>query len=396
MLIGDGMADIPIEELGNKTILQHSNTPYMDYMAKNGVNGLAKTVPDNMPPGSDVANMSLLGYDPKKYYSGRAPLEAASMGVELAENDIAFRCNLVTLKNNLLQDYSAGHISTEHATQLINHLNSAFCDDSSFQMYPGMSYKHLLIAKEGLGTDTLCKPPHDIMGQFWKDNLPTGKDSESISEIITKSYSILEHHPLNLEKVKNKQSPANSIWLWGQGKAPEFPAFNDMYGIKGSVISAVDLIKGIGIYSKLDVIEVPGATGYFDTDYKAKAEYAINALTEQDQDIVFVHVEAPDEAGHIGSIKEKVRAVENFDEKVVGTILSHIKDNKETYRVLITPDHPTPIKFRTHTADPVPFIIYSNNSIQSDHVESYDENAAIQGSLGQVMGYDLINTMMNL
>lgn len=302
VLIGDGMADYPIGEIEGMTVLQYARTPNMDYIADNGINGLSQTVPEGMAPGSDVANMSILGYDPEKYYSGRAPLEAASMGIVLEKDDVAFRCNLVTLKDDILEDYSAGHISTELAEKLINSIDSDIGSES-IRFYAGMNYKHLLLLKDRKGIEAVCTPPHDIMGQEWELYLPHGKDGEFLSKIIRRTHGILSGHPVNIERIKNREKPANSVWLWGQGYAPAFPKFKQLYGLNSAVISAVDLVKGIGIYAGFDVIEVPGATGYFDTDYRAKAEYAIKAL--EDHDIVFVHVEAPDEAGHIGSIEEK-------------------------------------------------------------------------------------------
>ncbi len=393
VLIGDGMADYPIDEIEGRTVLQYARTPNMDYIAGNGINGFSQTVPEGMTPGSDIANMSILGYDPEKYYSGRAPLEAASMEIILEKDDVAFRCNLVTLKDDILEDYSAGHISTELAETLIKSIDSDIGSEN-IRFYPGMNYKHLLLLKKGKGIDAVCTPPHDIMGQEWERYLPHGKDGDFLSKIIRRAHGILSKHPVNIERIKSREKPANSIWLWGQGYAPAFPEFKQLYGLDSAVISAVDLVKGIGIYAGIDVIEVPGATGYFDTDYRAKAEYAIKAL--EDHDIVFVHVEAPDEAGHMGSVEEKIKAIENFDQKVVGTILSHILNSDEEYTVLITADHPTPISLRTHTTDPVPFAIYSTALTEKDNVSAFDEDSASNGSMKTVRASNLIRILLEL
>ena len=295
ILIGDGMADFPMDEFGGKTVLQKANTPNMDYITKNGRAGLARTVPDGMPPGSDVANMSILGYDPKKYYSGRAPLEAASMGIPLNDGDVAFRCNLITITDGIIADYSAGHITSEEAKTLIEAVDSRIGTEK-IRFYPGISYRHLMVASGDVGIDAECTPPHDVIGEAKSEYMPKGKDSELLCELTDASRTILEKHPVNSERVKAGKNPANYIWLWGQGYAPSLTGFEEFYGMTGSIISAVDLLKGIGIYAGLDVIDVPGATGYLDTNYSGKAEYAIES--PKDHDFVFVHVEAPDEEGN--------------------------------------------------------------------------------------------------
>lgn len=391
VLIGDGMADYPIEELGGRTILQAVRTPAMDFIAARGKTGLAKTVPDGFPPGSDVANMSILGYDPAIYYSGRAPLEAASMGVTLAADDVAFRCNLITVEHGKIKDYSAGHISSDEAEILIDTLDSELSTER-VRFYPGISYRHLIVAGNNLGAETECTPPHDITGEKKEDYLPRGKDGEFFTELIEASTVVLEFHPINLKRVEEGKNPANSIWVWGQGSAPKFTAFQKLYGKKGAIISAVDLLKGIGIYAGLDVIEVPGATGYLDTNYEGKASAAIEAL--KTRDLVFVHVEAPDEAGHEGSLEKKMKAVEDFDSRIVAPILKYAEASDEPFTILVLPDHPTPISVKTHTRDSIPFAIYRTDKPDPDAVKTFDEEAVKKGSIGLVKASDLIDILI--
>jgi 2,3-bisphosphoglycerate-independent phosphoglycerate mutase len=391
VLIGDGMADYPIDKLGGKTILQAARTPAMDYVASHGKNGLAKTISDGFPPGSDVANMSILGYDPAVYYSGRAPLEAASMGVKLATDDVAFRCNLITIEHGRIKDYSAGHISNEEAKILIENLDMELSTEE-LSFYPGISYRHLLVARRNLGIDTECTPPHDITGEKFEEYLPEGKEGDFFSELIEKSMTVLEMHPVNLKRSEEGKNPASSIWVWGQGYAPKFTPFQELYGKTGAIISAVDLLKGIGIYAGLDVIEVQGATGYLDTNYEGKTSAAIEAL--KTKDLVFVHVEAPDETGHEGSIDKKLKAVEDFDSQIVAPMLRHAKASDEPFTILILPDHPTPISLKTHTRDPIPFAIYRTDKIDSDGIETFDEESAKKGSLGLVSASDLIEMLV--
>ncbi|KXS43567.1 MAG: cofactor-independent phosphoglycerate mutase [Methanolobus sp. T82-4] len=393
VLIGDGMADEPLEELENQTVLQKASTPNMDYITMNGRAGLARTVPEGLPPGSDVANMSIIGYDPEKYYSGRAPLEAASMGVELEENDVAFRCNLITIKDDIIADHSSGHITSEESKELIESIDSALGDEN-FSFYPGISYRHLMIAKNGLGADTECTPPHDVIDENRHNHMPRGKDSEFIAELTEKSMGLLKDHPVNKKRIEENKNPGNSIWLWGQGYAPAFTPFEELYGLNGAIISAVDLVKGIGIYAGLDVIEVPGATGYLDTNYKGKAEYAMNAL--KNHDFVFVHVEAPDEAGHMGDMQAKIQAIEDFDEKVVGTVLEASKKYGEDVTIMVLPDHPTPIALRTHTSVPIPFAIYSTAEDKPDDAKAFDEESVKKGSFGTVYAADLVTKLIDL
>ncbi|KKG11517.1 cofactor-independent phosphoglycerate mutase [Methanosarcina sp. 2.H.A.1B.4] len=391
ILIGDGMADYPIEKLGGRTILQSARTPAMDSIAARGKTGLAQTVPDGFPPGSDVANMSILGYDPAVYYSGRAPLEAASMGVALAADDVAFRCNLITIENGAIKDYSAGHISSDEAKILIDTLDSELRTDK-VRFYPGISYRHLIVAGNNLGAETECTPPHDITGERKDSYLPRGKDGDFFSGLIEVSTVVLELHPVNLKRAQEGKNPANSIWVWGQGHAPKFKSFQELYGKKGAIISAVDLLKGIGIYAGLDVIEVPGATGYLDTNYEGKASAAIEAL--KNRDLVFVHVEAPDEAGHEGNIDKKLQAIEDFDSRIVGPILKHAEASDEPFTILVLPDHPTPVSIKTHTRDPIPFAVYTTDKADPDGVETFDEESVKNGSMGLVKASDLIKMLV--
>lgn len=385
------MADYPIDKLGGKTILQAARTPAMDYIAAHGKMGLAKTIPDGLPAGSDVANMSILGYDPAVYYSGRAPLEAASMGIALESDDVAFRCNLVTIEHGRIKDYSAGHISSEEAKILIETLDTELGNEE-LRFYPGISYRHLLVARNNLGAEVECTPPHDITGKKIEEYLPGGKEGDFFSDLIKKSMIILELHPVNLKRIEEGKNPANSIWVWGQGSAPKFTPFQELYEKTGAVISAVDLLKGIGVYACLDVIEVQGATGYLDTNYEGKASAAIQAL--KTTDLVFVHVEAPDEAGHEGSIDKKLKAVEDFDSRIVDPILNHANASDEPFTVLVLPDHPTPISIKTHARDPVPFAVYRTDKMESDSTETFDEESAKKGSLGLVKASDLIGMLV--
>lgn len=352
ILVGDGMGDYPIPELGNKTPLEIADTPYMDFVAREGEVGMVKTIPNDLEAGSDIANLSILGYDPRLYHTGRAPLEAASLGISLGEGDVAFRCNLVTLSRTsdnrvYLIDYSAGHIPTEEARELILDLDQKLGDEN-FRFYPGISYRHILVWHKGDETVNTI-PPHDWTGKDVTHYLNDNGKKRPLLRLMEKAESILRQSPLN-------KSNANSIWLWGQGKAPHMPRFYEKYHKTGAIISAVDLLKGIGIYAGLEVVSVPGATGYLDTNYKGKAEYALKIL--KDKDLVYVHVEAPDEASHNGRLEDKIGAIENFDRLVVKTILEGLEQLK-MYKIMIITDHFTPLSLKTHTQDPVPFAIYS-------------------------------------
>lgn len=391
VIVGDGMADYPIPELGNKTPLQYANTFYMDLIAKKGVSGTVKTIPEDMPPGSDVANLSVIGYDPKIYYTGRGPLEASSIGIKLQIDDIAFRCNLVTVDDEIMVDYSSGHISSDESRELINFTNDKL-GSKEVRLYPGVSYRHLLIHKNGPG-NLVCTPPHDIMGRKYTDYLPTGDGQEIIRQLMKESRSILEDHPINKKRISEGKNPGNMLWPWGQGRVPNMPTIYEKYGLKGSVISAVDLIKGIGFFAGLDIINVPDATGYLDTNYIGKAEYAIDSI--KTRDFVWVHVEAPDEAAHSGDVRSKIKAIEDFDNKVVGTILRSIEGRNDDYVILILPDHLTPISERTHVHGKVPFA-FCGTFINADHVDSFNEISASAGSIHFENGFELMPYLIEL
>lgn len=377
VLIGDGMADRPLSELGGKTPLQAAFTPNMDRLAKEGSLGMVNTIPKGFSPGSDVANLSILGYDPAKYYTGRAPLEAASMGLELKPDDVAYRCNLVTLKHNkektraAMDDYSAGHISTPEAAGLIDALNKEF-KNSEREFHPGVSYRHLMIWHGG-ESKAECTPPHDIIGRDIADYLPLGPGSEYLRSLMMKSVDVLENHPINAKRAEKGSAKANSIWLWGQGKKPAIPTFKEKYGVSAALVSAVDLTKGLGICAGMKILKVPGVTGYLDTNYVGKAEHSLDALERVD--FVYVHVEAPDEAGHSGNYKDKVKAIEDFDALVVGTVLRGMRPFKD-YKILLMPDHPTPISIRTHTSDPVPFVVYDSRHALNNADAKFSEEIA--------------------
>ncbi len=361
ILIGDGMADAPIERLGGKTPLQYAPTPVMDSLATCGRLGLFKSVPEGYPPGSDVANLSILGYNPEKYYTGRAPLEAASMGITLAPGEIAFRTNLVTLTEEngatIMGDYSAGHITTEEGADIIKSLDEGLCD-RGVRFHPGKSYRHLMVWS-GDPDSLEFTPPHDISDREIAPHLPKGQGSDFLLELMKASQEILKDHPVNLARIKDGKNPATSIWLWGHGSAPEMETIKERFGLDGSIISAVDLMNGIGVYAGLDVIEVPGVTGYIDTNYEGKASYALDALKEKD--FICVHVEAPDEAGHQGDLDAKLKAITDFDRRIVGPIVEGAKAFGD-FRVLVLPDHPTPVETKTHTSDPVPFVLFDTTA----------------------------------
>ena len=389
LLIGDGMADRPLKALGGKTPLQTANTPNMDEIASSGILGLVKTVSKKTGKNSDVAIMSILGYDPAGYYTGRGPLEAASIGVRLKRDEVAFRCNLVTVDNNYLSDYSAGHISTGEAKVLIDFLNKRLKRDG-IKFYAGVSYRHIAVLdkKEGDFSECdlesiKCNAPHDVVNMPLDNIFPRGKGNKYLIELMRESIELLKDHEINEVRRQLGENPANMIWLWGQGIMPDFPPF----GVKGSVISAVDVVKGIGICAGLSVINVPGATGYFDTDYDAKAKYAIDSLKEND--FVLVHVEAPDEAGHTGNLRAKISAIENFDKKIVGPVLTHIREMGDN-RVCVLPDHATPIDMKTHAEDMVPFAICGKD-INERSGFNFDEESAKKTGTRISRGYELMD-----
>jgi 2,3-bisphosphoglycerate-independent phosphoglycerate mutase len=388
VLVADGMADYPIDELGQRTPLEVARTPNMDFIAQHGKLGRVKTIPDKAAPGSDVANITIFGYDPDRFYTGRAPLEAENLGIELKDDDVVFRCNLITVSSDTLVDYSAGHITSREAQILMRTIDQNL-GDARFKFYPGVSYRNILLIKGGSEEhldELACKPPHDIAGQSILKNLPQGDHADIIIKLMSDSRQILEKHEINLVRIDLKENPANMIWLWGQGKKPTLPKFQDKYGLKGSVISAVDLIKGLGKVLGLDVINVPGATGYYDTDYEGKAKAALKSLRYND--FVFVHVEAPDEAGHNGDLREKITAIERFDQMVVGTILDAFKQ-REDFRILVMPDHATPISVKTHTRDIVLFGIYGKG-IEEKGSLNYSEKESEKSDFYFDKGYELM------
>ena len=399
IIVGDGMADYSVESLGGKTPLMVARTPHMDWMAKQGEIGLVRTIPDGFNPGSEIANLSIFGYNPISYYTGRGPLEAASLGVKLAADDIAFRCNLVTLKFQgnkiVMEDFSAGHITNEEAKKVILDLNKEMATNE-IRFYAGVSYRHLMVLKNGAAKFSNMEkleitPPHDIIGKEISPFLP--QMNEPVLTLMMKSQRLLKNHPINHTREAKGLPPANSIWLWGQGRSPRMITLKERFGMEGYVISAVHLIKGIGILAGLEVLEVPGITGYFDTNYDGKARYALRGLREKD--FVYVHVEAPDEAGHMGDLRLKIEAIEAFDEKIVGRILRGMKEFKQ-YKVLVLPDHPTPLSVRTHTADPVPYVIYSNeDGATSAHRKRFDEVSAGQSGISIEKGFELIERFLN-
>jgi 2,3-bisphosphoglycerate-independent phosphoglycerate mutase len=372
VVLGDGMADWPLEELNGLTPLQAANKPHIDFIAKNGRLGLVKTIPEGMSPGSDTANLSVLGYDPKVYHTGRSSLEAVSIGVRLNDGDFAYRCNLVTIIDDIMVDYSAGEISTDEARPLIDDLAKAL----NIELYAGTSYRHCLVMRDS-SPGAILTPPHDFSDREIFDYLPGGQHKELFYSLMKKSQEFLKDHPINIERVRLGKNPANSIWLWGEGSAPALPTFHEKYGKTGSVISAVDLIKGIGICIGLESINVVGATGRLNTNFEGKVDAALNAL--KTRDFVYLHIEAPDECGHQGQIHEKVLAIEYIDERVVKPILAELEKRGEEFSIMVMPDHPTPLKIKTHTDEPVPFAYYRSKGSCND---SNDSNGDCNGNGG--------------
>ncbi|OGP20678.1 MAG: cofactor-independent phosphoglycerate mutase [Deltaproteobacteria bacterium GWA2_65_63] len=357
ILLGDGMADWPVPAIGNRTPLEAAEKPNMDFMASNGAVGMVQVVPKEMYPGSDVSNLSILGYDPAAVYTGRSPLEAASIGISLGPDDVAVRCNVVALKHDgadsEMEDFSAGHISTSEAAELLSSLQEAVAG-KGVRFHTGVSYRHLMVWPGGYdGVKTT--PPHDIHGKKITEYLPKGDGSELLLTVMEISREVFADHPVNRARVAAGKLPGNSVWLWGQGKAPRIPTFEEKFGLSGSVVAAVDLIKGIGIYAGLRVVNVPGATGYIDTNFRGKAEYALRELERKD--FVLIHVEAPDEAGHNGNVEDKIRTIERIDREMLTPLLARVRE-KGDLRILLLPDHPTPVAIRTHAQEPVPFVFY--------------------------------------
>ena len=392
IIVPDGMADEPLEQLGGKTPLEAARTTNMDYLAQHGCTGTVQTIPDKMSPGSDIGNMALLGYEPNTCHTGRAPLEAANLNIHLQEDEVAVRCNLITVENDAMSDYSAGHISTKEATLLIDELNAQI-DQPGVKFYAGKSYRHLLVVKvrqpqEYLNIKTVA--PHDILGKPIASYLPKGPEAGMLLKLMEQSKEILAHHEVNRVRLDLGENPADMIWLWGQGTRPKLPSFNDKFDVKGCIISAVDLVNGIGRLAGLDVIDVPGITGYYDTNYAGKAQYALEAL--QTRNFVYVHIEAPDEAGHNGDVKAKIEAIEKIDKEIVGTVINHFNEH-DNVRILVLPDHPTPVALRTHTADPVGFVAFGKG-IASNGAQQYNENISREQNFHFKSGYELIEWFM--
>lgn len=398
VVLCDGMADYPVDELGDKTPLEAAETPNMDKLAKTSLVGLIKTVDDGLKPGSDVANLSVLGYDPNKCYTGRSPLEAGSIGIDMKDTDVSLRCNLVTLsdeenyEDKTILDYCADDISTQEANILIEFLADKLNNDE-FKFYSGVSYRHCLIWNNGtldIGTMT---PPHDITGKPIKNYVPSHPNAEKLYDLMKKSYDLLKNHPVNLARIEKGLRPANSIWLWGEGVRANLVNFKEKFGVKASMISAVDLLKGIGKFSGMNVVEVEGATGYIDTNFDGKAKAAINEF-KNGQDFVYIHVEAPDECGHRHEIENKPKSIGLIDEHILGPVTDYLEKTGERFKVLVTPDHATPLSLKTHTNDPVPFFIYDSEK-SNNGVDCFNENTARSTGLFIEKGYELMNKFIN-
>lgn len=367
ILIGDGMADRPLTELGNKTVLETAHTLNIDSLLRQGKTGLVQNVPAGMAPGSDIACMSIFGYDPKKIFPGRGPLEAAAQGIKLGPDDVAFRCNLVTIENNKMQDFTAHHIKTEEAKKLINKINQKL-GNKNIKFYPGVSYRHLAVIKKG-PIKAKCVPPHDITGKEITKYLPSGADNKILNDLMQASVEIL----------KKEKTAATQIWLWGQGKAPKIETITQKYKLKGAVITAVDLLRGIARYAGMEVIKVKGATGFIDTNYAGKVKAGLKALEKND--LLIIHVEAPDECGHMGDSKLKIKAIEDFDNQIVGALIRQVRSKYKAFRVLVLPDHPTPIEIKTHSDEPVPFVYYDSLKEYSSGFFKYSEKTARKSRL---------------
>jgi 2,3-bisphosphoglycerate-independent phosphoglycerate mutase len=397
VILGDGMADEPVEELGGKTPLEVAHKPVIDSIAALGETGLVKTVPDDIPPGSDAANLSVMGYNTREYYTGRSPLEAVSMGIQLKDTDVAFRCNLVTLSDDepysrkTMLDYSSDEISSKEAAQLIKTIQQHLGTDE-FRFYSGRSYRHLLVWHNGK-TGNITTPPHDILERAITQYLPQGDSSAALLRMMEQSVPLLSEHPVNIKRKEAGLRPATSIWLWGEGKRPALPSFEEKYGVKGSVISAVDLVFGIGICAGLEPVEVEGATGNIHTNFAGKAQAAIDELLSKDKDFVYLHIEAPDECGHRYEIENKVKSIEIIDRQIVAPIKKALDDSGKEYSMMILPDHPTPLRLRTHTSDPVPYIIYRNKNEKQNGVNTYTEKSAASTEVYIEEGHLLMNRL---
>ena len=395
VILGDGMADYPLEELGGKTPLETAATPMMDELAGMSEIGMVKTIPDGMSPGSDTANLSVLGYDPRKYYTGRSPLEALSIGVDMKDTDVVYRCNIVTLteddvpyEEQRILDHSSGEISTEDAKVLMDAVCRELADDT-YQFYVGTSYRHCMVWKEGQILDLV--QPHDVLTQVIGPNLP--KD-ETLRYMQKRSYEILKDHPINRERKAKGLNPANSFWFWGAGTRPALDSFEKMYHKKGVMISAVDLLKGIAVGADMDRKIVEGANGGLHTNYEGKAQAVVDALTKEGYDFAYIHVEAPDEMGHQGSIERKIQAIENLDQRVIRLVKEGLDASGEDYRMLVMPDHPTPICLRTHVSDPVPYLLYDSTAKQEQNWH-YNEREARESGNRKEHGWDMMSYLLS-
>ncbi len=396
IILGDGMSDEPLENYGGKTPLQMANKPHIDWLAKNGKSGLFITVPKSMHPGSEIANMAVLGYEVEKVFEGRGVLEAASIGVDIQPGDLALRCNLLTIEDKKIKNHSGGHISTNEAAELIQFLNDKLGNEK-VRFYPGVSYRHLLVIKNGI-KHLICTPPHDVTGTPFTEVLIQPKTTEAnetaelLNQLILESQKLLENHPVNISRIKNGKDPANSIWPWSPGYKPAMPTLKEMYGIeKSAMISAVDLLHGIGVYAGMEIIHVEGATGLYDTNYEGKAEAAVEAL--KTNNFVYLHIEASDEAGHEGDVELKTKTIEYLDNRVVKYIIEETGKMNEPVAIAILPDHPTPCALKTHTHEPVPFTIYYPG-IEPDEVEVYDEFSVKKGAFGTVQENQFIKIFL--
>lgn len=394
VMLCDGMADEPNEALGNSTPMEKANKPCMDSLAAKAEVGIVKTVAEGLKPGSDVANLSVLGYEPAVYYSGRSPLEAASIGIDLKDTDVTLRCNLVTLsddedyENKTILDYCADDISSEEAKILIEYIQEKLGNDK-FRFYPGVSYRHCLVWSNGNPHPGVLTPPHDITGKVITDYIPKGEAVDELYDLMKKSYDLLKDHPVNQARIARGKRPANSIWLWGEGTKPLLDNFSEKFGIKGSMISAVDLLKGIAICAGMNSVDVEGATGYLDTNFDGKCKAAIEEF-KKGADLVYIHVEAPDECGHRGEIENKVKAIEMIDEHILAHVVEFLKDYDD-FAVLVCPDHPTPLSIRTHTSTPVPYLIYDSKNEINSGVKVFCEKEARETGNYIEKGFTMMN-----
>ena len=399
VILPDGVADVPMKELGDKTPLEVAHHPNLDWIAREGVTGWAHTIPKGFPPGSDVGCMSVFGYDPRRYHTGRAPLEAAAQDIRLTPGQVAFRCNTLTVEDGVMADHSADHITSEESHQLIDAVSQQLGAEGA-RYYPGVSYRHLAVVTSDECRVTSqelaniqCTPPHDILGKPIETYLPSGPGSELLRRHMQESVAILKAHPVNRARIAQGKRPATMLWFWGQGTAVEFPSFQSVYHRKAACISAVDIVRGIGTLANLDILQVPGITGYFDTNYEGKADAVLKAFDEG-YDLVLVHVESTDEAGHMGEVKKKIMAIEDVDRRLIGHLLDGLRKRGEPFAVLITPDHPTSTALRTHISEPVPFALYATGG-PNDEVSAYNESAVKPSTKRFEQGFELMSFFLS-